>query len=101
MEVTKKALENLLTKVVRNNRKDSTERLIEATWAYNTTWKTTTGFTPYELVYGKKALLSIDFEYNTLRMVAQLDLDLSHAPKERFLHLNGLDEFRMQALLYT
>eukprot|EP00253_Pinus_taeda_P019960 PITA_19960 len=75
--------------------------LVEATWAYNTAWKTTIGFTPYELVYGKKALLTIEFEFNTLRMAAQLDLDLSHAQKERLLQLNGLDEYRMQALLYT
>ena len=88
-------MEGILTKVVSNNRKDWVDKLVDATWAYNTTWKTTTRFTPYELVYGKKALLSIDFEYNTLRMVAQLDLDLSHAQKEILFHLNGLDEFRM------
>eukprot|EP00253_Pinus_taeda_P014072 PITA_14072 len=69
-----------------------TDRLVEATRAYNTTWKTTTRFTPYDLVYGKKALLLIEFEYNTLRMAAQLDLDLSRAQKERLLQLNGLDE---------
>jgi len=74
--------------------------LVEATWAYSTTWKTTTGFTPYELVYGKKALLSIEFEYNTLRMVVQLDLDLSHAQKERLLQLNGFDEQRLQTLIH-
>ena len=68
-----------MAKVVSNNRKDWVDRLVEATWAYNTTWKTTIGFTPYELVYGKKSLLSIEFEYNTLRMAAQLDLDLNHA----------------------
>lgn len=101
VEVTKRALENILTKLVNNNRKDWAERLVEATWAYNTTWKTTTGFTPYELVYGKMAMFSNQFEYNTLRMVAQLDWDLSHAQKERFFHLNDLDEFRMQALLHT
>jgi len=87
-------LEEILTKVVRNIRKDWVDRLVEATWAYNTTWKTTTGFTPYELIYGKKALLSIEFEYNTLRVVAQLDLDLSHAQWEKLLQLNGLDEQR-------
>eukprot|EP00253_Pinus_taeda_P032358 PITA_32358 len=53
------------------------------------------------MVYGKKALLSIEFEYNTLRMVAQLDLDLSHAQRERLIQLNGLDEQRLQALLHT
>eukprot|EP00253_Pinus_taeda_P023178 PITA_23178 len=101
VEVTNRALEGILTKVVSSSRKDWEDRLVEATWAYNTTWKTATSFTPYELVYGKKALLSIEFEYNTLRMVAQLDLDLSHAQRERLLQLNGLDEHRMQALLHS
>eukprot|EP00253_Pinus_taeda_P024123 PITA_24123 len=101
MEVTNRALEGILTKVVSSIRKDCADRLVEVTWAYNTTWKTTTGFTPYELVYGKKALLSIEFEYNKLRMAAQLDLDLSHAQKERLLQLNGLDEQRMHALLHS
>eukprot|EP00253_Pinus_taeda_P022686 PITA_22686 len=85
----------------KRSRKDSADRLVEATWAYNTTWKTTTSFTPYELVYGKRDLLSIEFEYNTLRMAAQLDLDLSHAQQERLLQLNGLDEHRMQTLLHS
>eukprot|EP00253_Pinus_taeda_P017102 PITA_17102 len=101
VEVTNRALEGILTKVVSSNRKDWADRLVEATWAYNTTWKTTIGFTPYELVYGKKALLSIEFEFNTLRMTTQLDLDLSHGQKERLLQLNGLDEHKMQALLHT
>ena len=101
MEVTNRALEGILTKVVSSSRKDWADRLVEATWAYNTTWKTTTGFTPYELVYGKRDLLSIEFEYNTLRMAAQLDLDLIHAQQERLLQLNGLDEHRMQALLHS
>eukprot|EP00253_Pinus_taeda_P017273 PITA_17273 len=101
VEVTNRALEGILTKVVSSNKKDWANRLVEATWAYNTTWKTTTGCTPYELVYGKKALLSIEFEFNTLRMAAQLDLDLSHAQKERLLQLNGLDEYKLKALLHT
>jgi len=67
VEVTNRALEGILTKVISNSRKDWANRLIEATWAYNTTWKTTTEFTPYELVYAKKASFSNEFEYNTLR----------------------------------
>ena len=87
--------------MVSSSRKDWAEHLVEATWAYNTTWKTTTGFTPYELVYGKKALMSIEFKYNTLRVAAQLDLDLNHAQRERLLQLNGLDEQIMQALIHS
>jgi len=47
VEVTNRALEGILTKVVSSSRKDWADHLVEATWAYNTTWKTTTGFTPY------------------------------------------------------
>eukprot|EP00253_Pinus_taeda_P001935 PITA_01935 len=101
VEVTNRALEEILTKVVSSSRKDWAYRLVEAIWAYNTTWKTTTGFRPYELVYEKKALLSIEFKYNKLRVAAQLDLDLSHAQRERLLQLNGLDKQRMQALLHS
>lgn len=95
MEVTNKALENILTKLVRSSRKDWVDIIIEATWAYNTTWKTTTRFTPFENFYGKKALLSIEFEYNSLRMEAQIDMDLTTAQQERLLQLNGLDEFSL------
>jgi len=94
-------LEGILTKVVSNNIKDWAYRLVKATWAYNTTWKTTTSFTPYDLVYGNNDLLSIEFEYNTLRMEAQLDLDVTKAQQKRLLQLNGLDEFKMRALLHT
>jgi len=37
VEVTNKALEGILTKVVSNIRKDWADKLVEATWAYNTT----------------------------------------------------------------
>lgn len=45
--------------------------------------------------------MSIEFEYNALRMETQLDLDLSDAQKERLLQLNGLDEQRLQDLLHS
>ena len=57
-------------------------------------------FNPYDLVYLKKAMLSIEFEYNTLRMETEVDLDIIEAQKERFLQLNGLYELRMHALLH-
>eukprot|EP00253_Pinus_taeda_P001443 PITA_01443 len=85
VEVTNKALEGILTKVVSSSRKEWAGRLVEATWAYNTTWKMTTGFIPYDLVYGKKALLSVEFEKNTLRMAAQLDFDVPKAQQEGLL----------------
>ena len=66
--------------------KYSVEILVEATSAYNTTWKKTTGFTPYDLVYLKKAVISIEFEYKNLIMATQLDLDAK---------MKRLDEFKI------
>lgn len=58
---------------------DWTMRLPEAVWAYHTMWKTTIGLTPYELVYGKKAIILIEFEIKTLWTTLQLSLSLSDA----------------------
>ena len=44
------------------HRKDWADRLPEALWAYRTTWRNTTGFSPYELVYGKSGVFPIEFE---------------------------------------
>jgi len=51
VEVINKALENILTKVVSNNMKDWAKGLVEATWACNTTEKTTIEFTPYDFSF--------------------------------------------------
>lgn len=54
VEVTNRDLEAILTKTVALHKKDWSNRLPEAIWAYRTTWKTTIGFTPFEMVYGKQ-----------------------------------------------
>ena len=59
VEVTNRELENILTKIVHLHHRDWTNRLQEVVWAYKTTWNTTTGFTPFELLYGKVAMLPI------------------------------------------
>jgi hypothetical protein len=53
VEVTNRELENILTKTVQFHHRDWENKLSEVVWAYRTTWKTSTRFTPYELVYGK------------------------------------------------
>eukprot|EP00253_Pinus_taeda_P024422 PITA_24422 len=85
VELTNRELGSILTKFVSNNKRHWRDILVEATWDYNTTWKTTIGFTPYDLLYGKKDLLSFEFEYNTLRMEIQMDLDDTKPKQERLL----------------
>lgn len=61
------------------------------------TWKDTTGFTPYQLVYGKEVMLPIEFQIHTFKLAADLQIDLDKAQKERIQQLNQLDEMRQQA----
>lgn len=61
-------------------------------WVYKLTWKSTTKFTPYELVYGKQSVLPIEFQVPIFRLVVVLGLDLSKAQKERVMQLNELNE---------
>eukprot|EP00253_Pinus_taeda_P011024 PITA_11024 len=53
VERTNRVIEAILTKTIKENRRDWFQRLPEALWAYRTTWKNTTGFSPYELVFAR------------------------------------------------
>eukprot|EP00253_Pinus_taeda_P025379 PITA_25379 len=99
VESTNKVLEGIITKTVHLHIRDWVERLREALWAYKTTWRNTTGHSPYELVYGKDVLLPIEFQVKTSKMVVQLGIDLSEAQKHRMEQLNELDEIRQEAIL--
>jgi transposase InsO family protein len=67
--------------------------LFSALWAYRTSAKTATGFTPFQLVYGLEAVLPIEFEIPSLRLTIKL---LPHTIDEehRLLYLSHLDEIR-------
>eukprot|EP00253_Pinus_taeda_P031232 PITA_31232 len=79
------------------NRKNWEEKLKDALWAYRITWKDTTRFTPYQLVYDKEVMLPIEFQIHTFKLAADLQIDLDQAQKERIQQLNQLDEMRQQA----
>ena len=85
MGSTNKVFEQILTKIVHLHRGDWAERLPKALWAYRTTWRNTTGHTPYELVYGKQVLFPIDFQVKRFKMAVQLGMDLSEAQQHRLV----------------
>ena len=88
VESTNKVLESILTKTICLHHKDWADRLPEDLWAYRITWRNTTGHTPYELVYVKQVLLTIEFRVKTFRMAAQLGMNLDEAQKQRILQIN-------------
>ena len=67
-ESTNKILEAIMTKTVKLHRRDWLDNILEALWAYHTTWKNTIGFSPYEMVYSKQILLPIEFQFFTYRL---------------------------------
>ena len=70
-------------------------RLLKALWEYRTTWHNTTGFSPYDLVYGKSVVFPIEFEIKTLNTATKVKLDVTKAQKRRLNQLNELDEKRL------
>ena len=74
--------------------------VISTLWAYQTLAKTATGFTPFQLVYGLKAVLLIDCDISSLQLAIELLLATSEEEK-RFLYLAQLDETRHTATLAT
>jgi hypothetical protein len=101
VESTNKVIEAILTKTMKESRKDWSYRLLEALWAYRTTWRNTTGFSPYALVYGKSVVFPVEFEIKTLRTALAVNLDLTDAQTARLQQLNELEEKRLDAIQQT
>ena len=72
--------------------------LFPALWAYRTSVKDATGFTPFQLVYGLEATLPIECEIPSLKLVVEL-LPNTTPVEERLLYLERLDETRRLASL--
>ena len=92
VESTNKFIEGILIKTIASHQRNWAKKILEVLWAYRTTWRNTTCFSPYELAYGKNPLFPIEFEIRTLRIALQVNLDLSMAQTQRLNQLNELEE---------
>eukprot|EP00253_Pinus_taeda_P030512 PITA_30512 len=72
--------------------------LVSTLWAYLTSVKTSTGFTPFQLVYGLEAVLPIEYEIPSLQIVVQL-LPTTSEEEKHLLYLAQLDENRRNVAL--
>ena len=63
--------------------------------------RTAIGQTPFSLVYGYEAVLPIEIEIKSLRVVMEAKTPESEWARKRYDHLVSLDEKRINALFYT
>jgi hypothetical protein len=98
VEAINKVLITMIRRMIGIHKTSWHTMLFSALWAYRTSVKSATGFTPFRLVYGMEAILPIECEIPSLKLVVEL-LPNTSAEEERLLYLMRLDETRRDATL--
>ena len=80
--------------------KDWHEMLPFALHGYRTTVRTSTGATPFSLVYGMEAVLPVEVEIPSLRIMRDVELDESEWVQNRLDQLELIDEKRLTVVCH-
>jgi len=79
-EATNQVILKILKKIVSENRGGWDQKLNSALRAFRTTFKATTGQTPFSLVYGLEAIIPMEFLVPTLRIAVSKRLNREESP---------------------
>src|ERR1051325_10671204 len=94
MEAANKNLKKIIQKTTMTY-KDWHEILSFALHGYRTTIRTSTGATPFSLVYGMEAVLPIEFQITSIRVLQDTQLDEDEWVQTRLDQINLIDEKRL------
>ena len=84
-----------IQKVVEDNPRNWHNLLLDVLWAYRTSPRSSTGVTPYALVYGHDVVLPVEINVKSLRVRCQDQLDPKQYHQSMCLELEGIDEARI------
>ena len=86
----------ILRNMVETSR-DWSKKLPFALWAYRTSFRTSTGATPFSLVYGMEVVLLVDIEMRSLRVALEQQISKIEWAQSRYDQLRLLNERRLRA----
>ena len=98
VEAINKVLKRMLQRMIGVHKRRWHLILYSALWAYRTSVKNATRFTPFQLVYGLEVVLPIQCEISSLKLAIDL-LPGTSEEEACFLELIQLDETRREAAL--
>uniref|UniRef100_A0A2N9H6T6 Integrase catalytic domain-containing protein n=1 Tax=Fagus sylvatica TaxID=28930 RepID=A0A2N9H6T6_FAGSY len=95
-KATNRMLLRILSKMVFDYGNDWRTHLEDVLWAYRSSPKIATGFTPFSLVYGTNTISPTKLVVPSLRVMqgSELEVDANMCAKVRMADLEGLDEAR-------
>ncbi|KAJ0667548.1 putative nucleotidyltransferase, Ribonuclease H [Helianthus annuus] len=94
VENANQGVKRILEKTVGKSRKDWSEKLDDAMWAFRTAYKTPLGTTPFMIVYGKACHLPVELEHRALWTLKTVNHDLTEAARRRFFQIHELEAIR-------
>ncbi|XP_028208435.1 uncharacterized protein LOC114391656 [Glycine soja] len=99
VEATNKNIKKIVQKMVVTY-KDWHEMLPYALHGYRTSVRTSTGATPFSLVYGMEAVLPVEVEIPSMRVIMEAQLSEAEWCQSRYDQLNLIEEKRIKALCH-
>ena len=99
VEAANKNVKKIIAKAIETYR-DWHQKLSFALHAYRTGVRTSTGATPYSLVYGMEVVLPIEMEISSLRVLREVELEEAEWVRGRYEQLSLVEEKRMKAICH-
>ena len=87
-----------IIKKMAETHKDWHDKLPDALWTYKTSVQTSTGATPYSLVYDMEAVLPVEVEIPSLQILREAELKEAEWVEDHSVQLNLIDKCRLQAM---